>query len=599
MKRIIALLLSALMLCSLGACTAHQDGQTAKQAKDYSQVYAAIKKQYDNANATLRKDGVFYAADADSTADAAVKEESSDYSGTNVQVEGVDEGDIVKTDGEYIYALSSGDIVIYRADGENSRKIGSISAPGENQWVSEMYICDKVLVLVKNKCGNIFICEDRATADTEAETDKTLAEFYDVSDPSAPVLKGTVGQDGWLLASRLYDGKLYLISDHTVWNEPDEDDPQTYVPSFYKNGKSSLADCDCISIAPEMCGTSYAVAACYDVKSGEQLAQRAILGAGTQLYMNESSLYLASGRSEDTCSNERKEDMYTVKDHTVEQFTDITRINASDLTVAATGTVKGLLESQFSMDEYEGNLRLVTTREPDRYTVYTDEKRGFENWEWPEDGEKSSNGLYILDGNLKQLAAVEGLAEDERVYSVRFDGDFVYFCTFRQVDPLFAVNVSDPKNPMILSELKLSGFSEYLHPWSDTRLFGLGNEADENSGAAEGLKLVMFDISDKANVTAKHTLNLGGDSYSEALYNHKAILISPEKNLIAFGTDNKYLVFSYSDEGGFKQQASIDLGEDWCSSRGLYIGDCAYIVSDLGMKVLSMQSFETICTAEL
>ena len=598
MKRIIALLLSVVMLCSLAACTARQDGQTAKQAKDYSQVYAAIKKQYDNANATLRNDGVFYAADAQSTADAAVKEESSEYSGTNVQVEGVDEGDIVKTDGEYIYALSSGDIVIYKADGENSRKIGSIAASGENRWVSEMYICNNVLVLVKNEGGNIFICEDRAAADTEAETDKTIAEFYDVSDPSAPVLKGTVGQDGWLLTSRLYDGKLYLISTYTVWNEPDEDDPQTYVPSYYRNGKSSLADCDCISIAPGMNGASYVVASCYDVKSGEQTAQRSVLGAGTQLYMNESSLYLASSRYEETCSNERKEDMYTVKDHAVEQFTDITRINASDLTVAATGTVKGLLESQFSMDEYEGNLRLVTTREPERYTVYTDEKRGFENWEWPEDGEKSSNGLYILDGNLKQLAAVEGLAEDERVYSVRFDGDFVYFCTFRQVDPLFAVNVSDPNNPKILSQLKISGFSEYLHPWSDTRLFGLGNEADENSGAAEGLKLVMFDISDKANVTAKHTLNLG-DSYSEALYNHKAILISPEKNLIAFGTDNKYLVFSYSDEGGFKQQASIDLGEDWCSSRGLYIGDCAYIVSDLGMKVLSMQSFEMICTAEL
>ena len=107
----------------------------------------------------------------------------------------------------------------------------------------------------------------------------------------------------------------------------------------------------------------------------------------------------------------------------------------------------------------------------------------------------------------------------------------------------------------------------------------------------------MFDISDKANVTAKHTLNLD-DSYSEALYNHKAILVSPEKALIAFGAENKYLVFSYSDEGGFKQRANIDLGEYWGSSRGLYIGDCAYILSDLGMKVLSMDSLETICTVE-
>lgn len=594
MKRIIALILSVVMLCSLAACTARQDGQTAKSIKDYSQVYAAIKKQYDDSG--LRS-AALYTSGADSAADAAVNEESSEYSGTNVQVEGVDEGDIVKTDGEYIYALSSGDIVIYKADGENSRKIGSIAASGENRWVSEMYICNNVLVLVKNE-GGYFICGDSVPYGTAAETEKTIAEFYDVSDPSAPVLRDTVGQDGWLLTSRLYDGKLYLISTYTVWNEPDEDDPQTYVPSYYRNGESSLAECDCISIATGMSGASYVVAACYDVKSGEQTAQRAVLGAGTQLYMNESSLYLASSRYEETYSNERKEDVYTVKDYAGEQFTDITRINAADLTVAATGTVKGFLESQFSMDEYEGKLRLVTTQEPEHYTVYTDEKHGFENWEWPEEEEASSNGLYILDGNLKQLAAVEGLAEGERVYSVRFDGDFVYFCTFRQVDPLFAVNVSDPKNPKILSELKISGFSEYLHPWSDTRLFGLGNEADEDSGATEGIKLVMFDISDKENVTAKHTFNLGGDSYSEALYNHKAILVSPEKALIAFGAENKYLVFSYSDEGGFKQQASIDLGEYWGSSRGLYIGDCAYIVSDLGMKVLSMQSFETVCTVE-
>lgn len=592
MKRIIALILSVAMLGCLAACTERQEGQTVKSVSEYSQVYAAIKEHYDASG--LR--GVTAYANSDGAAADADAEESGGYSKTNVQVEGIDEGDIVKTDGEYIYALSSGAVVIYKADGENSRRLGSIDAGDENSWVSEIYVCGDVLVLVKNE-GGYFICEDSVPYGTSADTAKTTAQFYDVSDPSAPALRGTVGQDGWLLTSRLYDGKLYLISSFTVWEEPDEDDPQTYVPSYYRDGAGSLAECDCISIAPGMQSADYVVMACYDVESGEQTAQRTVLGAGTQLYMNENSLYLASSRYEETWSNERREDVYTVKDYSAEQYTDITRINAADLTVAATGTVKGFLESQFSMDEYAGDLRLVTTQEPEHYTVYTDEKHGFENWEWPEEEEASSNGLYILDGDLKQLAAVEGLAEGERVYSVRFDGDYVYFCTFRQVDPLFAVDVSDPKNPKILSELKISGFSEYLHTWSDTRLFGLGNEADEDSGATEGLKLVMFDTSDKANVTVKHTLSLG-DSYSEALYDHKAILISPEKGLIAFGTDSEYLVFSYSDENGFEQQASIDLGEYWGSSRGLYIGDCAYILSDLGMKVLSMQSFATLCTLE-
>lgn len=593
MKRYVALLLVAVMLCSLAACTGRKDdGQTAKEIRDYSQVYAAIKDGYMNGSVRA----VNYSAAKLSAADTAAPE-SAEHSGTNVQVEGIDEGDIVKTDGKYIYALCDDKVVIYKAGGANSSKIGSIESPAENGWIAEMYICDDILVLVSTNFGGCLFREDTTQADGEEETEKVTASIYDVSNPSAPVLKETLGQDGSLMTSRLYNGKLYLISSYIVWDAPDEDDPSTYVPSFYKGGSRSLASCDCISIA-QMQSTAYAVAASYDVKSGSQLAQRSILGAGSQLYMNESSIYLASGRHEEKWSDERSEDVYTVRDYTGEQFTDITRINTADLSIAATGTVKGFLENQFSMDEYRGNLRLVTTYDPERYTVYTDEKRGFENWESPEDEENSSNGLYILDGSLKQLAAVEELAKGERVYSVRFDGDFVYFCTFRQIDPLFAVNVSNPKNPKILSELKISGFSEYLHPWSDKRLFGLGNEADANSGAVECLKLVMFDISDKANVTAKHSLKLSSDSYSEALYNHKALLISPEKNLIGFGAENKYLVFSYSDEDGFKQLASIDLGEYWGNLRGLYIGDCAYIVSDQGMKVLSMQSFEAIGTVE-
>ena len=164
MKKIIAFILSIVLLCSLAACTARQDGQTAKNIKGYSQVYAAIKKQYDDSG--LPSSAALYTSGADSSADAAVKEESREYSGTNVQVGGVDEGDIVKTDGEYIYALSSGDIVIYKADGENSRKIGSIAASGENRCVSEMYICDNVLVLVKNE-GGYFICEDSVPYGTE------------------------------------------------------------------------------------------------------------------------------------------------------------------------------------------------------------------------------------------------------------------------------------------------------------------------------------------------------------------------------------------------------------------------------------------------
>lgn len=591
MKRIIAFVLSVVILCSLVACAAPQSKPAANNnAASYSELYAAVKKCHNGAERD-----VVYRGLTDDAAEAVKKENSADFSQTNVQVEGVDEGDIVKTDGEYIYTVSGGNVVIYKAAGAESEKLGAIEASEEGQYISELYICDNVLVLIGNKYA---ICEDSAEYKAADDKEKTTAKFYDVSDPTAPKLMQTVGQDGWQISSRLYDGKLYLISDYVVWSEPDESKPETFVPSFYRDGESIVADCKSINIAPEGESASYIVVSSYDVKSGQQLAQRSILGSGSMLYMNDRSLYLASPRFEETYSNERKEDVYTVSDYTSRMYTDITRVNVSDLTVAATGTVDGLLESQFSMDEYDGALRLVTTVDIDSYTVYKDEKHGFENWEPAEEEIKTTNSLYILDGSLNEISSVKGLAEDERVYSVRFDGAFVYFCTFRQIDPLFAVDVSNPKAPKILSELKISGFSEYLHPWSDTRLFGLGNEADADSGAVSSMKLVMFDISDKASVTAKHTLKLDED-YSEALYNHKALLVSPEKNLIAFGAESKYVIFSYSDEEGFKKITEVDIGEDWNSSRGMYVGDFLYVVSDFGMKVLSMQNFETVGTVEL
>ena len=249
------------------------------------------------------------------------------------------------------------------------------------------------------------------------------------------------------------------------------------------------------------------------------------------------------------------------------------------------------------MDEYEDMLRIVTTENKYDYKVYTDEKHGFENYVGS-DGNKDTNGLYILDGALGIIGSIDGLAETEQVRSVRFDESFVYFCTFRQVDPLFAVDLSDPADPKILSELKISGFSEYLHPWSEDLLLGLGNEADTETGAVSGLKLVMFDISDKSDVNARHTLVLSDAGYSEALYDHKAILAAPDKGLIGFSCDNSYRFFVYDSESGFSPAATVDLGDEWSyGARGLYVGGFAYVLSDSGMKVLDLESFDVVKTA--
>ena len=199
----------------------------------------------------------------------------------------------------------------------------------------------------------------------------------------------------------------------------------------------------------------------------------------------------------------------------------------------------------------------------------------------------TSNSLYVLDGNLKTVGSIERIAEDELIYSARFMGDMGYFVTFRQTDPLFSVDLSEPEHPRILGELKISGFSEYLHFYSENLLLGIGMEADEDTGATEGIKLSMFDISNPSDVKEKYKLNLSDYDYAEALYNYKAVLIDTEKNLFGFyaegyGEEYKcsYLLFSF-ENGKFKEIMNIDCVDNHMNLeqvRGTYIGDNFYLL---------------------
>ena len=211
----------------------------------------------------------------------------------------------------------------------------------------------------------------------------------------------------------------------------------------------------------------------------------------------------------------------------------------------------------------------------------------------------TQNSLVILDGNLKETGKIENIAKNEKVYSVRFMGDVAYFVTFRQVDPLFSVDVSDPTSPKIIGSLKIPGFSDYLFPYGEGKLLGVGRSADETTGRVNGMKLSLFDISNPANVTESFK-TVVGNTYSEALTNHKATLADAEKNLIAFPYNDekgtKYLIYSL-ESTGFALKAEIPLGGDtstWGTCRGLYIGKLFYAVSDKEIAVIDMQNFQKI-----
>lgn len=601
MKRVIAMLLCSALVVALAVFAAPKSiggnkPDNCENPADYSEVFEAIKKlqrEYKKMRvAGMNDDIAVYEAEAPAAADGAAAEESDtlkDYYGTNVQVEGIDEADIVKTDGKYIYAIKDNAVSVYKAAGEDTCLVKTLSVCDDDScYANEMFVSGDRLIVICNPGYMCYACYDVAYNGSE----KTEIYVYDISSPENAALSHKLAQDGSYNTARLYDGKLYVITNYFVYDEAKENNPSSYIPRTYCDGVESLVPSDCIKIMPSPDSASYAVCTCYDATDCSLTDSESILGGCDNVYMSENAIYLVRSRFDETVSDEYEKDGYTVTDHSTKRYTDIYRLGFEDgLDLTADGRVDGYIDSQFSLDEYDGKLRVVTTNNYESYSIYTDKKHNFENYEWHDNGVASDNALYILDSDLNEISSVTHIAENEYVYSVRFDGDYVYFCTFRQTDPLFAVDVSNSKNPKILSKFKISGFSDYLHVWNDDLLFGLGMEANDE-GRTSTIKMIMFDISDKSDVRAANSTVLD-ESYSDALYNHKALLIVPEKNLIAFQCNDNYCIFTYTDDG-FALKQRVGLPDEWGMFRGMVIGDNIYIVHSSGLSVLSIDDFSIV-----
>ncbi len=532
-----------------------------------------------------------------------------DYSGTNVQVNGIDEADVVKTDGEFIYVLNDNELAIFKADGEYTVQLSNIiigrshysdngKKYGEGYSYSSVYKEPAELFL----CGDNAVIISRYSGVEETEVNGkynyknesvTIIDYVDISRKTAPSVKETVKQDGIYKSSRLLDGRIYVITGYNVW-DCDEDDVNTYMPHIYKSGEYCVMPLEDIYILPDRSCQSYTVVSSYGTAAPGEVNSTAYLGRSDDIYMSLNNLYISASEWRMTETELPHESVYKVTEISEDYETYICRFALDTLEMTGDATVPGRLDDRFSMDEYEGRLRIVTTSQGTKYKRYDDEEYGFCNYDWSSSSSESYSGLYILSEGMQLLGKVDRLGEDETVYSARFDGNIAYFCTFRQIDPLFAVDCSDPTSPKVLSALKISGFSDYLHSWNENRLFGAGFEADEKTGRRGCLKLVMFDVSDRANVTAENTYLIDGCYYSSAMYDVKGFLVDGEKNIISFAGDGDYYVFSYDEEGGFKSLAHVELGDYYWQSRSLYIGDYLYIVGDNNIFVLSMDSWELV-----
>lgn len=513
------------------------------------------------------------------------------FSGTNVQVQGVDEGDVVKTDGTYLYILSeyTGSIRFVQVDGSEMKVCGMLedtSTVKEARKIQEFYINGDRLSVIRQGYKeadarvnySVDISEWPMIEKNYVSTpvkDITYLETYDIRDKEHPVLLGTLTQDGRYKSSRRVDDYVYLFTEHYAYEIGKKSDPGSYIPLI----NQKPIPYDDIYIPEQVSGSGYVVISAVDMKKPEETADaKAVLADGGHFYVSSSGIYIGSPQQDWEASQY--------------DYTELLKLNYKNgtITFQAHTNVDGYLNDQFSMDEYRGNLRLVTTLS--------------------HQGGNQTNSLIVLDEKLNQIGEIEDLAPGEQVYSARFMGDVGYFVTFRQMDPLFSVDLSNPSNPNILGELKITGFSQYLHPYQNDLLLGIGQEISPDTGNFKGLKLSMFDVTDPKNVQEVKKMVEQSFESSPAWGNHKAVTISADKNIIGFAVDvydsnkrtwaQQYVVYSYDETEGFYKEMAYPLmeGGDIGAVRGFYIGSWFYVVENRRVTAFRLGDFGEVGVLE-
>lgn len=585
MKKLIYLVLGLLVLTS--AChmptTPSVDGlPVVGSAANLKALISAQQKNYDR-EVRDNLDLIPEVATASGAGDKS-------YSTTNVQVQGIDEADVVKTDGTYLYHISGSKVLMTQAWPASSLKIAMELEFEQSFHPSTLYVDDNYLVVIGMQQ------EEQHGVSPEYSGEmmfmpilpqSTKVLIYDISDKANIVLSRDIGVDGYNATSRKKDNFLYLVNSRYVGWFLDGQEPQRpwYKDSTSGEEKIEIAYED-IRYFPNAPLDDYVIFAALDLDGGK-LKVDSYLGWSQNMYMSHDNLYLAMTDSSKT---------------TVHRFA----VDGLNLDYKGEGTVAGIPLNQFSMDEHDGYFRIATTD-------YTD-------WE------RTSNNLYVLDGSMEVVGQINDIAPGEHIYSARFMGDKGYLVTFEMVDPLFVIDLSNPRKPSILGELKIPGFSNYLHPLDENHLLGIGQDTELKSREGrefvtiKGMKLAIFDVSDVNNPKEKHVEIIGGQgTWSEALYNHKAVFF--HGGVLAFpvsitaitpGDDWRYdlafsgaLFYDINLETGFTQLGKIshNTGQENHYRpdvrRIVRIEDVYYTISDALVMAHGAGNFKKLAEIEL
>lgn len=545
-----------------------------------------------------------------------VASESMDYSTTNIQVQGVDEADLVKTDGKYIYSISQNNLIITDVNPAASMNITTTLFKDEKVTPSEMMIDNNYLTVVCNSNSNNYYNNYDSMKSIMMpyyNLNITTIFVYDISDKNNIVKVKSVEIDGSYLTSRKIDNSVYVITNKYVYNNESED----IRPMYKIDGTQKIIDYDQIFYFPGTECNAYTMIGIIDLSNiSNDIKVTSYLSSAQNVYMSLNNLYI-------TAVTENHNQTFLI-DNDYTNSTSIYKFSVKNNTTEfiAKSELKGTTLNQFSMDEYNGFFRVTLNNNTD-------------------------NSLYILDNNMDIVGKITGIAKGEKIYSTRFIKDRAYVVTFKTMDPLFVIDVKDPTNPTILGELKIPGYSSYLHEYDENHIIGIGQDTTEINDKDEmgniintryvtnGMKMAIFDVTDVNNPKEQFSTKIGNKStYSDILYNHKALLFSKDKNLLALpvdiynedvsiqtsmlrseetiapSTSNRFqglLVYNIDLENGFTEKGRITHYEENTSKypyysydylnnikRGLFINNTLYTVSENKIKANDLNTLKEI-----
>ena len=557
---------------------------------------------------------------ASNTSESLVKEHST----TNIQVENVDEADITKTDGNYIYSISEDKVIITNVMNPENIKIEAKIEPTDDYIPEDIILYNNKLVVISEN----YISHNKSN---------TFVNVYDITRKSAPRLIEEYTLYEGYYTSRCINGRLYVIASGQLRKEDDK-----IVAYYNENNEQKDIGLSNIKYIKGLKSDDQTIIARLDLNTDEKVKVNSYLFNVENAYILEHNMYLLNEEYENGVTSylwRCLKSLFGPKgvigyfkawddfDYNYDEYTNIYKFEICDdgsLEFTNKTNVKGTTINQFSLDEYEGNLRIG---------LYT------------HDGSR----VVVFDKNLKQMGETSYLSKGEKMYSTRFIGNKAYMVTYKNTDPLYVIDLSNPSNPTVLGKLKIPGYSTYLHPYDENHLIGIGMQTEEkvyrnSSGkitstrtVITGMKMALFDVSNVNNpIQISQTIIGDSRTTSAILTNHKALLFSAEKGIIAIpvnnypsdfeieisssnvsSMENAYTTYntSYTSEGyfvysinltdGFKLKGVINhektASKKYYNSynigkllRGMWIEDNLYTVSEDMIKVNKLEDLTLV-----